>query len=263
MIRQKKIFLFFCISLISFCFCNTNEKTYSLIEKRVKQINALSILIPDSPTGVIDAKGNYIQQDDNSFGLCCAGYAKWIADGFYFPLRKQNHTTLRYMSIQELNKTNLRIRGNLETLNYEKSRQPFFGLDWTRNIATVLATEKEHRVFYPTDHDVTQSIYAKYTKDRGFPIELIPEIMKEQSILHPNRWYLVSISGPFGDNPILLQHYHTAVFFPYFTKNYHFKLAVLERTRQTSFEYLLSRYQNTYCHLVWAEIEGKFELTLP
>ena len=82
-------------------------------------------------------------------------------------------------------------------------------------------------------------------------------------MLYPNRWYLVSINGDFGENPTMIQHYHIAVFFPYFNKDGIFRLPVLERTRKTSFDYLLSRYENTYCHLVWLELDGKIELNLP
>ena len=67
---------------------NSIEEYYDLAYKRVVQIDNLSMLIPDSSVGVIDATGKYISEQNGSFGLCCSGYAKWIADGFYYPLRK-------------------------------------------------------------------------------------------------------------------------------------------------------------------------------
>ena len=241
----------------------TKEEYYDLAYRRVKQIDSLSLLIPDSSVGVIDATGKYINEKDDNFGLCCSGYAKWIADGYYYPLRKKNHSRLRYMSIKKLRKIYPALRGDNQTFQYEKSREPFFGLDWTRNIARELAEEKYKQNFFYNSFDVTHSFKAKYEKDRGFPIEKMPEVLKEQTILYPNRWYLVSINGDFGKNPTMIQHHHIAVFFPYFNKDGIFRLPVLERTRRTSFEYLISRYPNTYCHLVWMELDGKFELNLP
>ena len=241
----------------------SKEEYYDLAYRKVMQIDSLSMLIPDSSVGVIDATGKYINEKDDNFGLCCSGYAKWIADGYYYPLRKKNHSRLQYMSIKKLRKIYPALRGDNQTFQYEKSREPFFGLDWTRNIARELAEEKYKQNFFYNSFDVTHSFKAKYEKDRGFPIEKMPEVLKEQTILYPNRWYLVSINGDFGKNPTMIQHHHIAVFFPYFNKDGIFRLPVLERTRRTSFEYLISRYPNTYCHLVWMELDGKFELNLP
>ena len=241
----------------------TKEEYYDLAYRRTTQIDKLSMLIPDSSVGVIDATGKYINEKDDNFGLCCSGYAKWIADGYYYPLRKKNHSRLRYMSIQKLRKTYPFLRGDKSTYQYENSREPFFGLDWTRNIARELAEEKYKQNFFYNSFDVAHSFKAKYVKDRGFPIEKIPEVLQEQTKLYPNRWYLVSINGEFGENPKMIQHHHIAVFFPYFNKDGIFRLPVLERTRRTSFEYLISRYKNTYCHLVWLDLDGKVELNLP
>ena len=241
----------------------TKEEYYDLAYRRVKQIDSLSMLIPDSSVGVIDATGKYINEKDDSFGLCCSGYAKWIADGYYYPLRKKNHPRLQYMSIRKLRQIYPALRGDKQSYQYEMSREPFFGLDWTRNIARELAEEKYKHNFFYNSFDVTHSFKIKYEKDRGFPIEKIPEVLKEQTLLYPNRWYLVSINGEFGENPTLIQHHHIAVFFPYINKDGLFRLPVLERTRRTSFEYLISRYPNTYCHLVWIELDGKIELNLP
>ena len=241
----------------------TKEEYYDLAYRRVKQIDSLSMLIPDSSVGVIDATGKYINEKDDGFGLCCSGYAKWIADGYYYPLRKKNHPRLQYMSIRKLRQIYPALRGDKQSYQYEMSREPFFGLDWTRNIARELAEEKYKQNFFYNSFDVTHSFKIKYEKDRGFPIEKIPEVLKEQTLLHPNRWYLVSINGEFGENPTLIQHHHIAVFFPYINKDGIFRLPVLERTRRTSFEYLISRYPNTYCHLVWLELDGKIELNLP
>ena len=67
----------------------SKEEYYDLAYRKVMQIDSLSMLIPDSSVGVIDATGKYISEKDDNFGLCCSGYAKWIADGYYYPLRKK------------------------------------------------------------------------------------------------------------------------------------------------------------------------------
>ena len=46
----------------------TREEYYDLAYRRVKQIDSLSLLIPDSSVGVIDATGKYINEKDDNFG---------------------------------------------------------------------------------------------------------------------------------------------------------------------------------------------------
>ncbi|MCR4789729.1 MAG: hypothetical protein K5839_01475 [Treponemataceae bacterium] len=238
---------------------------YSLSRNRVTQINKVSELIPDSKTGVIDAQGYYIQEADDRFGLNCSGYAKWIADGYYHPLVKNSKTRSSYLSIQRLRKKWPLLRAYENEFKYEDSREPFFGLDWARNIANQVEGAKLKKNFLYNSHDVRHSLSYTYEADRGFPIEKLPEIIKEETLIHPERWYIVAINGPYG-NPQIIQNYHIAVIFSY----YHiymgkmtFRFHVFERTRQTSFEYLAARYPGTYCNLIYLTNEGKFELTLP
>lgn len=234
--------------------------------KTSKQIAEQIRLIPDSETGAIDASGKYVKQKDASFGLNCSGFAKWVADGYYYPLHKNISPTEPYLSIKSLKQKRLLMRGDAQSLQYEVSREPFFALDWSRNIANTVAQEIHKKDFAYTSHDVTSSLWAKYVKNRGFPISKMNEILMEQTALHPNRFYIASINGMFGEPPIV-QHYHVAVIFSYYFKykdgSCRFFCDVFERNKKTSYEYLLKRYPDTYFHLVWLEVDKNFQLTLP
>ena len=48
----------------------SKEEYYDLAYRKVMQIDSLSMLIPDSSVGVIDATGKYISEKDDNFGLC-------------------------------------------------------------------------------------------------------------------------------------------------------------------------------------------------
>lgn len=248
---KKQVLILLCqASFLIKSFCITPNELLTKIREKLPDLR-------DSSIGVIDSNGNYIK--DNNKGLNCSGFAKWIVDGFYTPLCKDYEQ--KYMSIQKLRKKHLTERGTPDILIYENSRDPYFGLDWTRNLAVELGKKRGENPTYKT-YDVTDSTISEYVMNCGYPLYKIEKILKEQNEMHPNRIYLGSINGMYGENPTLWQHYHIAVFIPYF-ENYILKIAVLERNKETSFEYLMERYPNTYCHLVAISTEGEFELMEP
>lgn len=251
LVNMKKNLLLLCLSfLYSISFAETSLNIYLSVKEKSKNLK-------DSSFGAIDAEGNYTV--DSNKGLNCSGFAKWIVDGFYTPLCKKDEP--KYISLQTLRKKHLAERGTPDILIYENSRDPYFGLDWTRNLAVELGKKRGENPTYKT-YDVTDSSITSYVMNCGYPIWKIEKVLIEQEELHPGRMYLGSINGYFGEEPKLWQHYHIAVFIPYY-ENDVLKIAVLERNKETSFSYLLERYPNTYCHLVAISTEGEFELMEP
>lgn len=248
---MKKVLLYFLIFLTTYNIYA--ESSYTVYKKILDKLPDCR----DSATGAIDSDGNYTKGSDNGFN--CSGFAKWIIDGFYTPLCSDNEP--KYISLIQLRKKHLDKRGTQDILIYEDSRDPYFGLDWTRNLAVELAKKRGENPEYKS-FDVIESKVYKYVNNCGYPLLKIEEIIKEKANEKTNYIYLGSINGFFGDNPKLWQHYHIAVFIPYY-ENDVFKIAVLERNKETSFKYLLSRYPNTWCHLVEISTEGLYELKAP
>ena len=248
---RKKTLLFAAV----FCFvqlliAEPNESVYHKILEKLP-------LCRDSKIGAIDAGGSYTKNSGKGFN--CAGFAKWIVDGFYAPMAKNGEK--KYISLSAVRKKHIGRRGCTYTLIYEQSRDPYFGLDWTRNLAMELGSRRGESCSY-NEYDVTCSDVCEYIKDCGYPLDRLEEIIKERSKINSDKIYLGSINGFFGENPKLWQHYHVAVFIPYY-KDGELRIAVLERNKETSFEYLQKRYSNTFCHLVAIENCGKFELMTP
>ena len=214
-------------------------------------------LLHDSPTGAIDADGKYTKGSND--GLNCSGFAKWIIDGFYYPLAKNDEE--KYISIQRLREKHFAERGTRDILVYEESRDPYFGLDWTRNLAVELGKKRGENSSYKT-YDVTDSTISEYVPNCGYPLSKIEAVLIEQEKLRPGRIYLGSVNGMYGSEPSLWQHYHVVVFVPFYEDGV-LRIAVLERNKETSFVYLQKRYPQTYCHLVYISTEGEFELMQP
>jgi len=248
---KKQVLIILCqASFLIKSFCITPNELLTKIREKLPDLR-------DSSIGVIDSNGDYIK--DNNKGLNCSGFAKWIVDGFYTPLCNNNEA--KYMSIQKLRTKHLDERGTRDVLIYEDSRDPYFGLDWTRNLAVELGIKKGENPSYKT-YDIIDSTISEYIMNCGYPLWKIEKVIIEQESLHPGRIYLGSVNGFFGENPILWQHYHIAIFIPYY-ENGVLRIAVFERNKETSFDYLEERYPGTYCHLVWLSIEGDFELMDP
>lgn len=232
----------------------------------MKMLNAIRKKLPlldDVDDGAISRDGTFTYIAKNELqkktkGFNCSGFAKWIADGFYFPLEG------RFMDIGRLKMKHIGYRGTKRTDRYEEERDPFFGLDWTRNIAMVLeeartgATQSNPEAF-----DVRHVDYSEYIEDVGYQVAQLDTILYNLAIDYPGCFYLGSVNGDFGKNPVLHEHFHVVVLLPYFDGDGKFHAAVVERNRETSVESLTKTYKGTHIHLVRIDSDGEFKLPLP
>uniref|UniRef100_A0A7C3IM99 Uncharacterized protein n=1 Tax=Gracilinema caldarium TaxID=215591 RepID=A0A7C3IM99_9SPIR len=239
--------------------------------------------------GALDDKGQpvYIAPlvpQGSSWGLNCSGFTKWLIDGLLRPV------TGRGLTIHEL-KQSVGNRGSNFTEPVESLLDPFFGLDWTRNLALqanhVLrspqyATLEEIEV---TDSPVSQLLLKKnnktdlvsfppYLKNAGFNIEGLPALMYSLAVRYPQWFYLVSVNTdrtavlrqyPSGTPLVsesgkgIRRHFHVAALVPYFTEDGVFKVAVFESAAETSFDSFVRRYPGYQVHLVRIPFSEQFE----
>jgi hypothetical protein len=225
--------------------------------------------------GAIDAQGNYVfietlAAQDGEGGLNCSGFAKWVVDGILRPL------TGRRLDIATL-KAPFGERGSSYTAIWEDVRDPFFGLDWTRNLAAqawtslrspAYAVPEEFEVRnWPFSQLVTRS-YPGYLENSGFGVEGLQALLYTLAIDEPGRIYLASVNNETGppataDNPRGLprmrQHFHVAVLVPYFDEYGGFQIAVFESAEETRFSRFIARYPGHNVNLVRIPVEGSFD----
>lgn len=228
----------------------TSVYDYELIEAMVTQLRPLLPSLPDMDDGAMDQYGRFVsinsQMPRTLPGLNCSGFAKWVADGVYAGYSQNN----LYMAIEPLKEKHFDLRGSALALEFEELRDPYFGLDWTRNIAQTLAQTRSGIDHHPEDMDVRQVPFFQYTEDVGYSVRDLWQILYLLAITEPGHFYLGSINGEFGANPVLWQHYHVVVLFPYFDLNGVFRVAVMERNVETGVNSLIERYAQHYIHLV-------------
>jgi hypothetical protein len=210
-------------------------------------------------------------------GLNCSGFAKWIVDGILRP------RTGERLPIAQL-KAPFGQRGNSFTEIWEEQRDPFFGLDWSRNLASIAGTallspaygaleEIEVRdcpfseVIVRQEKGSTVNNYPGYLPNAGFAAAGLHPLLYALAIDEPGRIYLAvvnkEITAPVTpDNPrglpILRQYYHIAVLVPYFTERGVFQIAVFESAEETSFTAFKNRYPGQFVNLLRIPIDGSF-----
>ncbi|MDR0401044.1 MAG: hypothetical protein LBH51_08895 [Treponema sp.] len=240
--------------------------------------------------GAFDSQGRYVfietqEPQDDPPGLNCSGFAKWVVDGILRP------RTGRRLDIGPL-KQPFGSRGSSFTDVWEDLRDPFFGLDWTRNLAsqawTILRSPSyagledievrdipfsqlilrgQNAVRAPAPGPALKN-YPGKLENSGFDIEGLRPILYTLAVDEPGRLYLASINTEMGapttaDNlrglPRIRQHFHIAVLAPFFDEYGGFQVAVFESAVETRFARFLARYPGCQVNLVRLPVEGPFD----
>jgi hypothetical protein len=228
--------------------------------------------------GALDEEGRYVYirdlspQEEGGGGLNCSGFAKWIVDGILYPL------TRRRLAIPPLKEPSGPRTSSLSA-NLEELEDPYFGLDWTRNLAVEAARvyrgqalsrveelEVRRDAFGAVIDRTRGSAYAKgypgFLPNAGFSMEGLRPLLYTLAVNEPGRIYLASINKETA-NPRIRRHYHIAVLVPYFSENGTFRIVVFESAAETAaaeagFAEFLGRHPGAMVNLVRVPVEGAF-----
>ena len=198
-------------------------------------------------------------------GLNCSGFTKWLVDGMLYPL------TGRRLSIPPLKAPTEKRTSSLSE-NYA-ARDPWFGLDWTRNLALEAAKvlrsantgleEVEVRkgtfaALIDRSRGVSVRSYPAYLPNAGFGIEGLKPLLYTLAVNEPGYLYLASVNAERGPAPRMRSHYHEAVLIPYFNEYGVFQTAVFESAEETSLNSFIGRHYGKMVNLVRIPVEGNF-----
>ena len=223
-------------------------------------------------------KAQNVSAQGGKGGLNCSGFAKWVVDGILRPLTGER------LPITPL-KAPFGERGTPFTEMWEAERDPFFGLDWCRNLASragaILLSpsfgsleEIEVRdwpfseLIIRRDGDSLAYNYPGYLLNAGFGFEGLLPLLYTLAVDEPGRIYLAAVNDEMGapvtpDNPRGLprirQYYHIAVLVPFFNERGVFQIAVFESAEETAFSRFRTRYPGQFVNLVRIPIEGAFD----
>jgi hypothetical protein len=217
--------------------------------------------------GAIDQTGRYVYintglEQRGQPGLNCSGFAKWLIDGILRPVTGER------MEIPPL-KAPFGNRGSSFTDLWEEWRDPFFGLDWIRNLASQagstlysspsFGTLKEIEVRHEPFSQIilrgkrTSVIYSYpgFVENAGYGIEGLQALLYTLAIDEPGRFFLAAINderGPLSTpenprgTPRMREYFHVAALIPYFNERGVFQIVVFESAAENSFNALKNRY---------------------
>lgn len=231
--------------------------------------------------GGIDEYGNFVlidsllPQNPATAGLNCSGFAKWLIDGVLRPV------TGKRLPITPL-KQPFGERGSTLTAHWEALRDPFFGLDWIRNLASeangVLRSDAfrcldEFEVrsanFSTVRVSNTHRSFPGFFREAGFCIEGLLPLLYTLAIDEPFMFYLAAVNNEINDptgrgGPRMRQYFHVAAFVPFFDEFGIFRVAVFESAAETSMAIFLNRYRQprhlgTHVSLVQIPVPSAFD----
>ena len=215
--------------------------------------------------GAQNRNGEFVHIEDGSlqqerYGVNCSGFAKWVADGML--MGQGGRESL--ISIEDLKIASV---GEEERLGNpwnttHQDRDPYFGLDWTRNLARILKqAQGAAEMPTPRGMDVCSMPFFNYKENIGYNLENLRAVLYLLAIENPGAFYMGAVNSLFGEDPVLWQYHHIVLFFPWFTSGGDFRLAVLETGRESSLENLMIRYPDSFVHLV--KVEGADDFISP
>ena len=220
-------------------------------------IDPLLNFLQDKDDGAIDKYGKFVYIDSLDFqkgdsGLNCSGFVKWVVDGIYKPVTGEN------IDIAYLKEKHYELRGNQWSEKLEKEKDPYFGLDWTRNLAyEVLKLQEPESVL--SSVDIKDLRYHDQKENIGYAIENLKTVLYELAMTFPYKFYLGSLNSKSNEPPYLRQHTHVVVLFPYIDKKGNFQASVYSLNEKLSIDYLQTHWKENFIHLVQIEASARFE----
>ncbi|MEA1911920.1 MAG: hypothetical protein U9N32_09655, partial [Spirochaetota bacterium] len=180
------------------------------------------------------------------------GFVKWIVDGIYKPLTGKN------IDIAFLKEKHFELRGNKWSSKLENENDPYFGLDWTRNLAFEILKLYEPESTLPSV-DIKNLRYHSYKENIGYPVENLKTVLYELAVSSPYNFYLGSLNSKSTKPPYLRQHTHVVALFPYIDKKGDFRSIVYSLNEKLSIDYIKTNWKDNFIHLVQIEATARFE----
>jgi hypothetical protein len=274
-----------CGSAVDWSVLSPDPALYAPVRGMIAKIRAYLPRLSYADDGAVDSGGRAVfiksgERQPGVPGLNCSGFVKWIVDGIYAAADGKGEGRKALTDIAALKARDPSSRGNSFTEAFEDSRDVYFGLDWTRNLARVLmarvqpgsAPDLDVRIRpfgeYAEPDDVYSSVfpyslYPDWKPGAGYDARGLKAILYVLAASDPDAFYLASRSYPQGDSPELRQHSHVAAYFPYFDEGRVFRIAVFESAVETPFDKAMANAmaKPAFCffHLVRLPADESFD----
>lgn len=180
-------------------------------------------------------------------GVNCSGFAKWIVDGIIRSEAGQGTFIAPLKGSTDSPETHF-------TEPVRESRDLFFALDWTRNLASAAASLWGGKTVRPDASGVNVTVdtfsgMTPFVKNVGYKVSELYPLLYRLAIQEPGHFYLGAISRERGD-PLMRQYHHVVAFFPRFDREGQFTVAVFESVVETQCGDFIAKNSDAFVYLV-------------
>lgn len=189
-------------------------------------------------------------------GFVCSGLAKWVIDGLYQP--RTGHT----VSVAKLEREHRALRSGVGSSPMRKNQDPFFGLDWARNLALALTRLDDPSVGLHAD-DVAGIPFFPSVRNVGYPVAKLKLILYLLAVKDPGYLYLGAVNRQSGHEPVRREFTHVVVLLPYFGPSGNFHAVVLDGNGETGVASVVRRYPEDYIFLARVRASRDFSPPIP
>ena len=199
---------------------------------------------PQDPAKVWGSLRKDQKASEVSGGVDFAGFAKWIVDGIVEPEAGEG------THIDPLLTRTIQPASDFDEQSVEN---PFFALDWTRNLASAVVSLDRRKAVKPeaSGVDVSVTVFSDscvYQKNVGYRTRELAPLLYWLAVREPGRLYLGAVCRQ-NNVPPQPSFYGIAVFFPYFSKDGSFSVAVFENARETTLEAFIAENGDSFTNL--------------
>ena len=189
--------------------------------------------------------------------LSGAGFVKWVADGFVYPLAGRG-TAISDLVVPTVEYASLSKNGVIS-----QERNLSFTLDWTRNLAAAVLsvrTKKDYTFktggtdvcIEPFAADLVNGVLTQtsgYIPDTGYSAKKLKGILYVLASTEPSYMYFAAVRQTSSIVPDEMVFNECAVIIPYFDDLGRFGCYVFEKGRQITLERFIAMYETSFIHL--------------
>ena len=185
-------------------------------------------------------------QTSKNPGFTCSGFMKEVCDNYI----RYNNPDFKWMDINDLKARRLSERKNPSYDRYEETHDPFFGLDWIRNICDQLNKE----MHFGTIHceEVNDDSRAENFGDFGYYFSDLQNVIFRDQQKDSRYIYLISFNKYRDTRPTIPLFYHVAILVP-IMQNGSFTIRLFESGVENPFDEKVKKLMPKQIH--WRRFE--------
>jgi hypothetical protein len=204
---------------------------------------------PQDPAKVWESLGKNQKASEISGGVDFAGFAKWIVDGIIEPGAGEG------THIDPLLTRTIPPSSDFEEPGPDN---PFFALDWTRNLASAVVSLDRRKAVKADSSgvDVAVSVFSDscvYQKNVGYRTRELAPLLYWLAVREPGYLYLGAVCRQ-NNVPPVPSFFGIAVFFPYFKEDGSFAVAVFENARETTLDAFIAQNGGSFTNFARVRI---------